>query len=145
MTDTFSNSCNSCRNQQMCVKVQQKYRKDVVLVAIFCFAYLKIKDTKESMLSDRVEFSSHKLCKNKRKKICTQMSSKVQCFIFQPWLKTYIYKKSCNILSFKNIYALYKSKYHSVYLYTCGFRKHRSNMDMANNYVYLFVPTGHVD
>ena len=47
-------------------------------------------------------------------------------------------KKGCNFLAFKNIYAMYKSKYHSVLRkYTSGFRKHKSNIDMANNYVLL--------
>ena len=61
----------------MSVNVQQKYRKDVVLAAIFCFAYLKAKDTKDRMLSDKFKLSTPKLCKNKRNKICSQMSSKV--------------------------------------------------------------------
>ena len=40
------------------------------------------------------------------------------------------------MLAFKYIYAMYKSKYHSVLLkYTSGFRKDMSNICMANNYV----------
>ena len=51
---------------------------------------------------------------------------------------THISKKICNMLSFKNIYAMYKSKYHSVLrIYTSAFRKHRSIIYMANNYVLL--------
>ena len=34
----------------------------------FCFAYLEVKDTKYRMLTDRFEFSTQKLCKNKREK-----------------------------------------------------------------------------
>ena len=49
---------------------------------------------------------------------------------------THIRKKICNILSFKNIYAMYKSKCHSfLRIYTSGFRKHWSDIYMANNYV----------
>ena len=43
-------------------------RTDVVLAAIFCFAYLKVNDTKDRMLTDIFKFSTPKLCKNKRKK-----------------------------------------------------------------------------
>ena len=45
----------------------KKYRKDVVLAVIFCFAYLNVKDTEHKILSDRFEFSTHN-CKNKREK-----------------------------------------------------------------------------
>ena len=46
MTNTFSNS-KSCRKQKLCVNVQQKYRKYVVLAVIVCFAYFKSKDAIE--------------------------------------------------------------------------------------------------
>ena len=46
MTNKLINS-KSCRNRKLSVNVQQKYRKVVVLAAIFCFAYLKEKDTKD--------------------------------------------------------------------------------------------------
>ena len=36
-----------------------------ILAAILCFAYLKVKVTRYRILSDRFEFSSPKLCKNK--------------------------------------------------------------------------------
>ena len=49
MTDKSINS-KSCRNRKLCVNVQQKYRKYVVLAAIFCSAYLKVTDTKDRML-----------------------------------------------------------------------------------------------
>ena len=39
----------------------------MVLAAIFYFAYLKVNDTKDRMLTDTFEFSTPKLCKNKRK------------------------------------------------------------------------------
>ena len=39
-----------------------------VVTAIFCFAYLKVNETKDRMLTDIFEFSTPKLCKNKRKK-----------------------------------------------------------------------------
>ena len=44
MTDKFINS-KSCRKRNLCVNIQQPYRKDVVLNDIFYFAYLKVKDT----------------------------------------------------------------------------------------------------
>ena len=31
-------SFESCTNQKLCINVQHKYRKDVILAAIFCFA-----------------------------------------------------------------------------------------------------------
>ena len=40
-------------------KCLTKNKKDSVLAAIFCFAYLKAKDTKYRMLSNRFEFSTH--------------------------------------------------------------------------------------
>ena len=58
----------SCRNQNSCNNMEQKYKTDVVLAAIFCFAYLKVNDTKDRMLTDIFEFSTPKLCTNKRKK-----------------------------------------------------------------------------
>ena len=61
-----------------------------------------------------------------------QMSSKVQCFIFQPRLNTHIFEKRLQYFRF----YMYKSKYQSVLSkHTPGFRKHKSNIDMANNYV----------
>ena len=50
MRHKFINS-KSCKDQKSCNNLQQKYRKDVVLAAIFCFAYLKVKDTKYIILS----------------------------------------------------------------------------------------------
>ena len=47
-------------NSEACKK--QKCRKDVVLVAIFSFAYLEVKDTKHRIVSNSAEFSTHKLC-----------------------------------------------------------------------------------
>ena len=35
-----------------------------ILVAILCFANLKVKVTRYRMLSDRFDFSTHQLCKN---------------------------------------------------------------------------------
>ena len=35
---------------------------------IFGFAYLKVNDTEDRMLTDIFEFNTPKLCKNKRKK-----------------------------------------------------------------------------
>ena len=64
---------------------EQKYKTDMVLAVIFCFAYLKVNDTKDRILTDIFEFSTPKLCnKQAQKIISTQMPSKVQCFIFQP-------------------------------------------------------------
>ena len=39
----FINSKSYSNHHKSCINVQQKYRKDVVLVAFFCFAYLKVK------------------------------------------------------------------------------------------------------
>ena len=41
----------------------QKYRTDEVLAAIFCFAHLKVNDTKDRMLTDIFEYSTLELCK----------------------------------------------------------------------------------
>ena len=60
-----------CRNQKLCINVHQKYRKDVFFAAIFCFAYIKVKDTKYKMLSDKFESSTLKLCNDKREKNLT--------------------------------------------------------------------------
>ena len=47
-------------------------------------------------------------------------------------------KNGCNILTFQNIYAMYKSKYRLVLsIYTSELKKHKSNIHMANNYVLL--------
>ena len=67
MTNNFINY-KSCRNRKFCVNVQQKYRKKVILAAIFCFAYLKTKDIKRRIVSDRFEFSTPKLCNKTEKK-----------------------------------------------------------------------------
>ena len=56
------------QNQKSRNNLKQKYSKDVVLAAILCFAYIKVKDTKYRVLSDRFEFSTNKLCRNKREK-----------------------------------------------------------------------------
>ena len=37
-------------------------------MVIFCFTFFKVKDTKWRILSDRFEFSIHKLCKTKLEK-----------------------------------------------------------------------------
>ena len=55
---------------------KQQYKTDVVLAAIFCFAYLKVNDTKDRILTD----------------ISTQMSSKFQCF--SPPKYTHFHKKA---------------------------------------------------
>ena len=56
------------------------------------------------------------------------------------------FKKGRNILSFKNIFGLYKSKYPSVVIiYASGLRKHGLNIDMASNYVIWVVSIDHVD
>ena len=51
MTNTFGNS-KSYRKQKLCVNVQQKYRKYVVLAVNVCFAYFKSKDTIECYPTD---------------------------------------------------------------------------------------------
>ena len=50
--------------------VQQKYTQNAVLAAIFCFAHLKVKNTKSGKWSYRFELNTSKLglCRNKRKK-----------------------------------------------------------------------------
>ena len=65
MTNKFY-QIKSCRNKKLNVNVQQTYRKDVVLAAIF--VYLKVKDTKDRLLSDILELITPKFCKNERKK-----------------------------------------------------------------------------
>ena len=118
---------NHAETRNLVIICSRNIEQNVVLPAIF-FAHLKVNDVKDKMLTDIFEFSTPKLCKNKRKKIiCTQMSSKVQCFLFQHRLNTHIFKKNgCNILAFKNIYEMYKSKYHSILSkYTSEFRKHK--------------------
>ena len=102
MTDKFINT-KSSRNRKLCCNVPQKYRKDVVLAAIFDFAHLKLKDTKDRILSDRFEFSTPKYVKTSEKN-CTQMSSKDQCFIFQPRRNTHIFKKGTAMFSHFKIY-----------------------------------------
>ena len=59
-----------------------KNRKDVVLAAFFCFAFLKVKDTEYKVLFDRFGFSTHKLCKNKRD--IDINAEQIQGFILQP-------------------------------------------------------------
>ena len=56
--------------------MNQKYRTDVASAVIFYFAYLKVNDTKDRMLTDIIEFSTPKLCKNKRKKKYTHFQKK---------------------------------------------------------------------
>ena len=51
MRHELTNS-NSCRNQKLCIYVQQKYRENVVLAVIFCFTNFKVEDTRYRMLSD---------------------------------------------------------------------------------------------
>ena len=51
---------------------------------------------------------------------------------------THFHIKDCKFLVLKYIYAIDKSKCYLVLnKYTSGFRKHKSNIDMANNYVLL--------
>ena len=82
-TDKFINS-KSCRNRKLSVNVQQKYRKDVVLAVIFCFAYLKVKETKGRMLPDRFQLSTLKLCKKKAKKNSLKCRAKLNVSYFSP-------------------------------------------------------------
>ena len=51
----------------ICILIQFKYKKDGGLADTFLFAYLKVHDTKYRILSERFKFSTHKLCKSKRK------------------------------------------------------------------------------
>ena len=69
--------------------------------------------------------------KQAEKIIYTQMSS-----MFQPMLNAHICKNGCNNHAFKNMYAKYNSQQHSI-IYTSGFRKYKSNIDMTNDYVLL--------
>ena len=101
MTDKFINS-KSCRNRKLCVIM---YNKNIEWKMwfwrpLFCFAYLAVEDTKDRMLSDRFEFSTPKLCKNKRKKIALYIE---QSFIFQPRLITHTFQKRLQY-SYFNIY-----------------------------------------
>ena len=77
------------------------------LAVIFCFAYLKMKDTKNKMLCDRFEFSTPKLCKNKRKKnlhanveqiSIFYISAQAKCKYFQKNLQySLIEKYNCHV------------------------------------------------
>ena len=70
-----------------------------------CVANLKVKVTKYKMLSDRFEFSTHKLCKNKRKKIiCSQMSMHSSMFHILVQAKYRHFQKKPAIFSHLKIY-----------------------------------------
>ena len=52
-----------------------------------------------------------KLCKNKRKNnLLSNVEQSLMCYITAQVKYTHFQIKGCNILSFKNIYAIYKSK-----------------------------------
>ena len=69
----------------------QKYRTDVVLVAFFGFSFLKVNDTKDRIVNRHIRIQHTQImCEQAEKIICTQMSSNVQCFIFQPRLNKHI-------------------------------------------------------
>ena len=102
MTDKCINS-KLYRNRKLCANAQLKYREDVVLAAIFSFAFLKVNDCNDRMLSDR--FSTPKLCKNKREKMHSNVEQSLMSRNISARAKYTHFQKSCNILSFKNIYA----------------------------------------
>ena len=68
----------------------------VVLAAIFCFAYLKVNDTKDRMFTNICKFSTPKLCKNKRKKyLALKCRAKIDVLYFSPAPKyTHFHKKA---------------------------------------------------
>ena len=109
----------------------------MVLAAIFCFANLKVNDTEYRTLSDGFEFSTLKLCKNKRlTNYQLILSSNFQFFRLQPSLNTDNFITGCYILILKKYINIYNSKYHWVLnKYISGVRKHRPHGDMGNNYV----------
>ena len=74
MTDKLLNS-KSCRNRKLRVNVDKNIENMWFRQPFFCFLYLKVKDTKDRMLSDRSEFSTPILCKDKREK---NLHSKVE-------------------------------------------------------------------
>ena len=74
------------------------------LAAIFCFAYLKVNDTKDRMLTDIFEFSTPQLCKNKRKKkLALKCRAKFNVLYFSPPKYTHFHKKAA-IFSHLKIY-----------------------------------------
>ena len=94
MTYKFINS-KSCRK-----------RNDMVPAAIFCLASLKVKYTTDTMLSDRLDLSTPKLCKNKRKKSALKCRSKFNVsYLSLGYIQTFS-KTGYNILSFKTIYVM---------------------------------------
>ena len=128
----------SCRKQKSCNNLKQKFRKDVVLVAIFCFAYLKVKDTNYIILSDRFEFSTHQLCINERDKKYRFNIAEQSLMFHISTQDRYTHFQKLFRLKISMQCAMYKSKNHTVLgIYTSGFRKHRSNIYMTNNYVLL--------
>ena len=81
----------------------------MVLAAVFCFAYLKVKDIKYIILSDRLEFSTHKLCKNKWDKNIVLIAEQSSMFHISPQDKYTHLKKLFRLKIYKQC-ALYKSK-----------------------------------
>ena len=98
----------------------------MVLAAIFCFAYLKVKDTKYIILYHRLEFSTRELCKSKReKKYRLKCRAKFNVSYFNPG-QTHTFSKKSAIFFHLKIYM--QSTNLSI---LSGFRKHRS-------YIYIY-------
>ena len=84
----------------MCDKLWKIWVFPCILVAISCFANLKVKGNKNRLLSDRLEVSTNKLSKNKRI-IEYTLKFQAKSFRFQPRLNRHIFMKGCNILPLK--------------------------------------------
>ena len=76
----------------------------MVLAAILFSAYLKVNDTKYIILSDRLEFSTHQLCKNKRDQNLILVADQSSMFHISTQDNYAHFEK--NIFSIKNIYAM---------------------------------------
>ena len=118
MRHKFINS-KSRRNQKSCNNLQQKYRKDVVLAAIFCFAHLKVKDTKYIILSTDSNSAHTSYVKTSGTKTIVLIADQSSMFHISIQDKYTHFKKKSAIYFRLKIYmqcAMYKSKYHSVLL-----------------------------
>ena len=81
--------------------------------------------TKDRMVTDTFVFST--------------VFSKVRCFIFQPRLNTHIFKKVCNILAFKNIYAMYIAYTHVLSLYTYSAYTHLGSDNIGQMQIWAII------
>ena len=81
-------------------------------MVIFCFAYLKMNDTRDDtrMVTTYTNSPYANYVKTNAKYNLLSIVEKSLMFYITAQAKYTHFKKSCNILLFKNIYAMYKSK-----------------------------------